>query len=293
MKRTTGFLVGIFLLFGGIGIAAAQDSESTSPPPKVLTIFREFLKPGKAGTPHEKSESAFVEAMTKAKWPTHYLAVDSLSGKPRTLFLTGYDSFEAWEKDEHATEKDAALDAALTRAALADGELLSGTDAGVFVFREDQSLRPDVAIAHMRYFEISVYQVRPGHMNDWNEAVKLVTAAYEKIPSAHWATYQAIYGQVDTEFVVFTQLKSASEIDQGFADDKEFMANMGEDGMKKLSELESSGIEMTMHNLFAFNPKESYVSEDWIKADPDFWKPKAAMPMHMMKKPAEKPSGGQ
>jgi hypothetical protein len=24
------------------------------------------------------------------------------------------------------------------------------------------------------------------------------------------------------------------------------------------------------------NPKQSYVSDDWIKSDPDFWKPKPA-----------------
>jgi len=25
--------------------------------------------------------------------------------------------------------------------------------------------------------------------------------------------------------------------------------------------------------LFAFNPHMSYVADEWIKADPDFWKP--------------------
>jgi hypothetical protein len=48
----------------------------------------EFIKPGKGGAPHEKAESAFVQAMTRAKWPTHYLAVNSLSGKARALFLS-------------------------------------------------------------------------------------------------------------------------------------------------------------------------------------------------------------
>jgi len=96
MKKFAGLLLGAYLLSGGLGILMAQDMAS---PPKVLTVFREFVKPGKAGALHEKSESAFVQAMTRAKWPTRYLAVNSLSGKPRTLFLTRYDSFEAWEKD--------------------------------------------------------------------------------------------------------------------------------------------------------------------------------------------------
>ena len=53
---------------------------------------------------------------------------------------------------------------------------------------------------------------------------------------------------------------------------------MGEDGMKKFSELLASTIEFSQHNLFVFSPAMSYPSEDWIKADPDFWKPKAHMP---------------
>ena len=117
MKRLTGLLLGSSLLLGGLGTVAAQEkSQGTTPPPKVLVIFREFLKPGKGGKTHEKAESAFVQAFSRAKWPTHYLAVDSLSGKPRSLFLTGYDSFEAWEKDSRATQKNATLAAAIDRA---------------------------------------------------------------------------------------------------------------------------------------------------------------------------------
>src|SRR5579864_3357221 len=99
-------------------LAAAQEKQSTTPPPKVLVITREFVKPGRAGTAHEKTESAFVQAFSKSKWPTHYLAVDSLSGRPRSLFLTGYDSFEAWEKDTLAVQKNTGLLASLDRAAL-------------------------------------------------------------------------------------------------------------------------------------------------------------------------------
>jgi hypothetical protein len=41
-----------------------------------------------------------------------------------------------------------------------------------------------------------------------------------------------------------------------------------------------------------FNPKMSYVSDDWVKADPDFWKPKAA-PAVAPKKPTDKTGTGQ
>lgn len=158
---------------------------------------------------------------------------------------------------------------------LADGDLLSDMDSSVLTYREDQSMRPNVDIVHMRYFEISLYQVRPGHGKDWEDLVKLVKAAYERIPDAHWAVYQVAYGQQpNTTYVVFSPLKSASEIDHEMTQDKDFVAAMGEDGMKKLTELESAAIESRQSNLFIFNPKMSYPPDAWIKADPDFWKVK-------------------
>jgi hypothetical protein len=292
MKKTTGLLLGlcVFLCAGGGVLAAEEMSEGAVPPPKVLVIFREFLKPGKAGMTHEKSESTFVQALARAKWPTHYLALTSMSGRSRALFITPYDSFDAWEKDNRATEKNLALSAALDRAAVADGDLLSDTDQTVAVYSDDYSLRSTIDIAHMRYFEISLYRVRPGHRKDWDELVKLVKTGYEKVPAVHWAMYEANYGQEGDVYLVFTAMKSASEIDQEPAQGKDFGAALGEDGMKKLHELESSAIEFSQSNLFAFSPKMSYTPEEWIKADPDFWKAKSAA---APKKPAEKPAPPQ
>jgi hypothetical protein len=292
MKRITDVLLLGSLVVGSLGMAAAQ--EHTMSPPKVLTVTREFVKPGKGGAMHDKAESAFVQAYGRTKWPTHYLAMGSLSGKPRVLFFVGYDSFEAWEKDVNATNKNAALSGALDRASVADGELLDSMDQGAWAYREDYSLRAPADIPHMRYFDIAVFHVKPGHRKEWDDGMKMVLAAYEKLPETRWACYEAAYGAPQGTFAFITPRKSAAEIDRDFAQDKQFMAAMGDDGMKKLEELSAASIESSETNLFAFNPKMSYVSDDWVKADPDFWKPKpAAAPAAAPKKPAEKPGTGQ
>ena len=293
MKKITDVLLLGSLVVGSFGMAAAQ--EQPMPPPKVLTVTREFVKPGKGGVVHDKAESAFVQAFARAKWPTHYLAMNSVSGKPRVLFLTGYDSFEAWEKDINAANKNAALSGALDHAAVADGELLDSVDGGAWAYREDYSLRAPVDIPHMRYFEISVYRVKPGHRKDWDDGMKIVLAAYQKAsPDTHWACYEAAYGAPEGTYVFITPMKSAAEIDRAFAQNKDFMSAMGEDSMKKLEELSAASIESSESNLFMFNPKMSYVSDDWVKADPDFWKPKpAAAPAAAPKKPAEKTGAAQ
>ena len=273
MKKLTGLLLGSLFVLAGMSMEAQQAPPG---PPKVLSIIREYVKPGRTGSMHDKSEAAFVKAMSDAKWPQHYLAVDSMSGPPRSLFLLGYDSFEAWEKDNKAAEKNAALSGAMERAALADSELLTSTDSAAFVYREDYSLRPDVDLPHMRYFEISVFRVRTGHRGEFDELVKMYKEAYGQLPDTHWAAYENVYGGQGVEVLFFNPLKSLAETDRSLAQNKQFATTLGTEGMKKLRELAAASIEMSQTNLFAFNPRESYAADDWVKADPEFWKPKPA-----------------
>ncbi len=290
MTRLSGLLLGACVLLGAMSVAGAQEkSDATMGPPKVLVIDREFVKPGKAGTLHQKTESLFVNAFTAAKWPTHYFAMDSMSGPSRSLFFIGYDSFAAWEKDNLAVAKNATLSAALDRALAADGELLTLSEAGAYTYREDLSLRANVNVATMRYFDISLFKIRQGHQKEWEELAKMYIDGYTKaVPDGRWATFESMYGmQNGGVFIVITPMKSLAEVDQGMSDGKKFAAAMGDDGMKKISELSAACIESVQDNLFAFSPKMSYVSEDWVKADPTFWKVKASAPA---KAPEAKPA---
>jgi len=295
MKKLKGLCVGVLAVAALASATAQAQSAPSMSPPKVLTITREFVKPGKGGAMHDKTESAFVQAFTRAKWPTHYLGMNSLSGKSRSLFFTGYDSFEAWENDAKAVEKNAALSAAIEHAYVADGDLLDTIDGGVFVYNQEYSLNPQPATAATRYFDITVVRVKPGHHKEWDEAAKMVIAANQKAnPQAHWACYEGAYGAPDGTYLFITGRKSATEIDSDYAHEKDFMAAMGDEGMKKLEEYSASTIESSESNLFMLNAHMSYVSDEWIKADPDFWKPKpAAAPAAAPKKPAEKKSTGQ
>jgi hypothetical protein len=297
MEKFSRLAVSFVLALAFQAILTAQDNPGSTggtvtQPPKVLVISREFLKPGRAGEVHKKAETAFVQAMSSAKWPTHYLAVTSISGRPRALFFTRYDSFAEWEKDVKAVEKNATLSAALDRAAMTDGDLLSDADGGAFLYREDYSLNAAVDIPHMRYFEIAQFHVKPGHDKEWDEAVKMVLKAYEKMPDMHFACYQVLYGSHDGTYLFFTPLKSAADVDREIAHTKDFESAMGEDGMKRLAELSASAIEWSETNLFAFNPAMSYVSPEWIKADPEYWTPKTTK-MAMTHKQPDKAALGQ
>jgi hypothetical protein len=275
--RTT--LIGLSFIAGCACVTTAQEKPGGSIP-KVLQITREYTKPGKAGTVHEKAESAFVQAMARAKWPTHYIGMTSLTGKQRALFLTRYESFEAWEKDNQNVAKNAVLAAGLDRAGAADGELLSDMDQAVFYFREEMSLRPLSDISHTRFLDVMVFHVRTGKNKEWQELVKLAKEAYGKAdPEAHWGMFELAFGGDNGTFLLLTARKTLAEVDRGFMMEKQLATTMGEEGMKKMDELYGASVDSSQTQLFAYNPNMSYVEDEWIKSDPDFWKPKSATTM--------------
>jgi len=278
MKAVSRTLVGLsFAVAVTLSMGAWAQEKAASGPAKILVITREFVKPGKGGAPHDKAESAFVDAMSKAKWPTRYVAAQAMSGKPRVLFFTRYDSYDAWEKDVTATTKNTILSAALDRANQADGELLDSSDQNVFTYNEELSLRPVSDISHMRFLEIWVAHVKPGHYREWAELNKMYKAAYEKsVPDGHWAVYEATYGLPNGTYLFLTARKSAAELDRGPQDEKATMAALGEEGMKKIDELFAACVDSSETQIFAFAPQMSYPPDEFVKADPDFWKLKPA-----------------
>ena len=278
MKKYSGSFAGLCLVFTGLSVGssnlAAQDqAASTTPPPKVLEIIVETLKPGQSGSPHLKTEAAFPQAFRDAKWPQHYLGMDAVSGRQRAIFFVGYDSFDAWQKDTDATMKNSTLSAALDSASIADGALLESIETSVYAYREDMSLGAPVDIPNMRYMEIAIFNIRPGHDKDWEDLVKLYTSNMKKIPRAHWAAFQKVYGTQTSgsRFIAVTPMKSLAEVDQEMLDYGTLDKSTSADDMKKMGELSAAAIESTESNLVAFNPKMSYVPDSWVKADQAFW----------------------
>lgn len=247
-------------------------------PPKVLVIQREYLKPGKGGTLHDRSESAFVKAFSSGEPNVHYFAMDSLSGPSRSLFLAGYDNFADWEKQLAAVNANPEKAAAIDRATLADGDLLSNYESVAMMLRPDLSLNKG-SIHGTRFFEITTFVVKPGHMHEFEELAHMYADTFRKVaPDTHWDCFEVMYGSVvpgvptGATFVVINTMKSLAETDKGVADSEKFAKEVGSSGMAKAEELSAASIETTGTNLFQINPRMSNPLPEWVKQDPDFWK---------------------
>jgi len=258
-------------------VATFAQEDGANGPPSVLVIQREYTKPGKGGSEHARTEGAFAKAMAAGKAPAHYFAMTSMSGPDRVLFFSGYATFADWETANTGMAKDATLGATLDRLNVEDGDMLSASDASVWMQRPDESLNPGNLVGK-RYMQIEMFKVKPGHGWEWDEVVKMVTEAYKKgVPDAGWVMFQQVYGTGGASYVVLIPMKTLGDVDHSFAEGKAFVEALGKDGLKKLEELEASCIEEEQTNLFHFNPAMSYVPDAWVKADPDFWKPKVVV----------------
>jgi len=276
MKKISPILLGLSLAVTCSAMAAAQQDATKH---AVLQITREYVKPYKAGMAHDKTESAFIAAETRAKFPVHYVALNSLSGKSRALFLTEYDSFADWEKGNALVDKNKELAEAFERAGVADGELLEDVDSHVYTYSDEMSFHPHPDLSHAHYVEVTVFNVRLGHDSDWHKLSKMYRDALDKAgSSAHWAMFQVAYGANDGTYVALTGDKSMPDIDSAMLDGKKLIDSIGEDGWKKLDKLYGECVESAHSELFAINPRQSYPSEELVAADPEFWKPKHVAP---------------
>ena len=277
MKAPIRAVVPLCLLFAACSFtpapkALAQDQAAkTMTPPNVLEVIVEYIKPGQAGTPHQKTEGAFAQAMRDAKWPSRYLGTNALTGRLRAVFFVPYGSFADWQKDNDAQQANTSLASALDSATIADGALLDEVHTNVYHFRDDLSLRPGANRSH--YFETTIFRVRPGHEKDWDTVVKMYKDAYEKnIPDAHWDMFQQMYG-VDSanSYVLIVPMNSLAEVDNNMMHDKKIADAIGHDQMQKMEDLASATADVVQSNLLAIDPKMSYPPDEWVQGDPDFW----------------------
>jgi hypothetical protein len=270
------FLLLTFCISPLVLSAQEEGTNGTNGPPNILVIQREFTKPGKGGEMHERTEAAYIHALEAAKAAPHYLAMTSMTGPDRALFFSGYTSLASWEEENKSVYGNAALSSALDRAMVADGDLLSQTDASVWQLQKDLSLGTHNLMG-ARYMRIGQYHIKPGRSHEWEEAVHMVISALSKsVPDASFAMFREVYGAGGVEYLVITPLKSMTEEDARIAPNHGFEEAMGEEGMKKLDALDSSCIESEQTNLFLINPKMSRPPESWVKAEPDYWRPKSA-----------------
>lgn len=273
MKRRVSLLLTVCVVL----LVAAGASAQTQPElPKVLWIYREDAKPGR-GTAHERTERGFAQYWAKNK-SQPFLGLEAVSGNAtEVMFLSGYDSLAAMEKD-YLTFGKAANGPEYEALERQEAEVVTSVRSMVAVLRPDLSYHPErfmSVLPQSRYFNIQTFRVRLGRDGDFAAGAKLFQSAFEKLKREQpYVMYQVVMGAPEGTYLLFTPMKSLKEVDDDFASQGALMQAMGDENMKNL--MKSTGdVFLSMEtNVYAFNPSISNVSKEFAAGDLKFWTPK-------------------
>lgn len=215
----------------------------------------------------------------------------TIAGPSEAWFLSRYDSYADFQKTEDAMEASSALTAEQDKFSTQDGDLLDRTSTIIARYRPALSYQPKVAIPKMRYLQVDIVQVRPGHGRDFTDAWRSIVAAHEKAKmNEHWAVYAVQSGMPAGTFLFLYPHASLDALDavQPMHTANEYRDAVGESGRARQNEIARDGVAMQQTLLFGFKPRMSLLSKDFISQDPAFRTPKPTVPA-----PAKKPGDKQ
>jgi hypothetical protein len=274
------------LTFALAGCPAAFAQTAAVPPPNILNIETINIKPDMDG-PYDKIASEYPELSEQLKDPTHVLGMEALTGSPRAIYLSGFDSFEAFQKSEEWLTGDAATDAKFDAMDAREAPYISEEHHTLWHYRPDLSNNVAGAdIPHSHYWEVIIFHMKPGHGEKFGELTKLYRDAYVKSgQNIPWSTYEGMLGVTDS-YLVLVPMTSLKDEDAGLAHQKDFDAALGDGGKSRMNNLTEENVASVEDNLFMVDPDWSYVEKSWIDADPQYWGGEPAA------KPAHKPAAG-
>jgi hypothetical protein len=253
-----------------LSVPALAQNNSMQGPPKVLSIYREEVKPGK-DLAHNQHEIAWTQALKKAKYQQTMLAMTSVTGPSEAWFLKGFDSFAGLEKDNQASEKDPALAAVSAAFVPKESEYLNEGRELTARYRPEISYKPNINVGEYRYFSIAIARFRLGENAD--DFYKALNGAREKAGlDTHMAVYQVSSGAAAGTYISFTPIKSMSEWDA--PPNPALDAAYKEIGFGQLVGKYIMNVEF---RLFSFSAPMSIPTQAMIAANPGFWSPKPAM----------------
>jgi hypothetical protein len=272
MKKSTLSLTLAALLAGSGSAVVAQSLPTTQP--KFLNIIREQVKIGR-GADHARFEVGYPAAFEKGKSAQTYLAMVSTTGNRETWYVTPFESHAALEEANRRQEADPVLSAEIDRLDKGDAEFLSEWRSMQARARPDLTHGDFPELAKARYFEITVFRVKPGYESGFASVAKSYAAAAAKVaPKARWRTYEVMAGAPGGTFLVFSSMESLAELDQTLMDDANIVKAFSGDELLSMQKFSAEGLVSSETNRYRLDPQQSYVPREVREKDPAFWMPK-------------------
>lgn len=259
------------LTFGSIPALAQNQSNQPTGPSKYLYISNNMIRPGHSSD-YSKIEADEIAALRAAQAPYHYIAVNPISGVTDIVSFHGFDSFAELQKTHDQTMAMTDLVNKLRADNASEAPLISDHYTSIYQYQPDLSLHTDRKVEDARFLDITIFHVKSGHHRDFEALVKVFAKAQADNPDTNWAAFQKMYGEgSDDTYIMITLLKSLADVDQEVLNDAKLPEAMGKNQLQLNMEMASKVVKSSENELFAVNPKISYVPDQWLTDSPDFW----------------------
>ena len=252
--------------------ALAQGLPTTQP--KLLTIYCEQVKTG-LGADHSKHEAGWPAAFAKAKSPDYYLAMTSLTGPNEAWYVIPSDSHAAFGESMKREDKDPVLAAKLAKLTRGDAKYIKGTRGLQAVAQPELSAGAFPDLSKARFYEVTVFSVRPGHEQQFEEAAKAYAAARNRAePKMSYRLYQVLAGLPGPSYLVLSSVEDYGGFDQVLTASINTWKEATAEEKEVLQKAAAEAILSTESNRFRVDPQQSYVPKETRDKDPEFWKSK-------------------
>jgi hypothetical protein len=257
----------LFLVSIAIPVCAQQ---AVAPPPDILQIYTDPVKPGKLAE-YSRLENEAAHACSRAStWP--YLAMQAITGPQEVWFVSGFESYAAMEKSAEPFVKNATLAADMTRLMEAKTNLVSDPHTIFLRYRDDLSRNSGLVRPQTRYFSVTITKIHAGHEHEYEESQRLIRSVRERSGiTDNRAVYQVLSGIPDDTYITFSPYRTFRDVAtslEGLLDYEDL-----DDGVRgRMRELLATSVLTNETFIFSVSPSMSNPQGEWIADDPEFWR---------------------
>lgn len=266
-----GLVVGVAMSAAPLARAQQQKMESHGPSNYVY-VENIAVKPGMSDA-YAKAIETWNEDRRAAEDPWHTLGMVPITGSRKTMFISGFESFEQAQKWHDEMMANKKLQGEIEGSEESVGAMIRNESSCIYRYRKSLSLHTeDVKLEDMRFMEVDVFHIRAGQDKTFQSMVKVYVKAMASEPQRQWAVYQLMYGKSrGNVYILFFPMKSLEHVDWMMANRKAAMKEVGKSEITLMMVAGKKAIKSETDNLYAFSPQLSYVQESWMKDSPDFW----------------------
>jgi hypothetical protein len=282
MKVIRALAVTLFLSLLCIPNSWGQDNTAVNPavnsvlaPPYLLVLVHQEILYGKA-TARQKLEVAKARICNRIDVPSTWINFQSVTGPRQEFFFDPFESYQQMEQSFSDWSKVYAAHPDLARTQEDIDALLKSESTTIALRRDDMGYLVDhIDLSATRFMRVLEVHLLPGHENDFVEASRILGDAYEKISlDAPWVVYQVKFGMEPPVFLVFMPMPALTQNDDLLYWEEDLRKAEGEEGTRRLEQIEREGYVSTKSNLYAVSAEMSHVSKEFAAANPGFWNPK-------------------